>query len=133
MPRIGSHQVPTRTLLLVAADAAAIVAPLVAATALRFPEVVPAVLASVGLWAKMTLVTVVCGVSLYVNDLYELRTVHQRSSLLVHMMRALGTAALVLALLYFLAPGARLGRGVALAAAPFIFGLLISWRLSLNA
>lgn len=133
MPRIGSHQVPARTLLLVGVDSVAIVAPVLAATTLRLSEPVPGVLLSVGLWAKMALVTAVCGLSLYVNDLYDFQTVHRRSSLLVHMMRALGSAALVLAPIYFLAPGVSLGRGVVLEAAPFIFLLLLSWRLSVNA
>jgi sugar transferase (PEP-CTERM system associated) len=100
---------------------------------MRFPEEIPDVLLSVGLWARMTLVTAVCGVSLYLNDLYDFRIVHQRSRLLAHMMRALGSAALVLALIYFIAPTVSFGRGLAIEAAPFIFVLLLSWRLSVNA
>jgi sugar transferase (PEP-CTERM system associated) len=133
MPRIGSHEVPTRTLLLVGVDTAAIIVPLLVATGMRFPEEIPDVLLSVGLWARMTLVTAVCGVSLYLNDLYDFRIVHQRSRLLAHMMRALGSAALVLALIYFIAPTVSFGRGLAIEAAPFIFVLLLSWRLSVNA
>ncbi len=75
MPRIGTHQVPTRTLLLVGVDAMAIVVPLIAATALRFPESAPSVLLALGSWAKLTLVTFVCGLSLYFNDLYDFRIV----------------------------------------------------------
>lgn len=133
MPRIGSHQVPARTLLLVAVDAAAICVPLLAFTAVRFPEEMPDVLLGIGLWSKMLLVTVVCGVSLYLNDLYEFRVVHHRSSLLAHMMQALGIAALALATIYFVVPSAGFGRAVALMAVPMIFLLLLSWRLSVDA
>jgi sugar transferase (PEP-CTERM system associated) len=133
MPRIGSHQVPTRTLLLVGADATSIVVPLIAATVLRFPESAPAALLTFGLWAKLTLVTFVFGLSLYFNDLYEFRIVKERSNLLVHMLRAMVGAGVALALLYFLSPVLSFGRGVTLAASPFIFVLLLSWRLSVSA
>jgi sugar transferase (PEP-CTERM system associated) len=135
MARIGSHQVPTRTLLLVAADTTAITLPLLIAAAIRAAESgsLPGMLTSLALWAKVGLVIVACGVSLYVNDLYEVRVALEKSSLPVHTLRALGAAALVLAPIYFLAPRASLGRGVALAAAPFIFVLLVGLRLSLNA
>ena len=133
MPRIGSHQVPTRTLLLVGVDATSIVVPLIVATMLRFPESAPAVLLTFGLWAKLTLVTFVFGLSLYFNDLYEFRIVKKRSNLLVHMLRAMVGAGVALALLYFLSPVVSFGRGVTLAASPFIFVLLLSWRLSVSA
>jgi len=132
MPRIGSHQVPTRTLLLVGVDAMAIVVPLIAATALRFPESAPSVLLALGSWAKLTLVTFVYGLSLYFNDLYDFRIVKSQSNLLLHMLRAMVSAGFALALLYFLAPVLSFGRGVTLAASPFIFVLLLSWRLSVS-
>jgi sugar transferase (PEP-CTERM system associated) len=133
MPRIGSHQVPTRTLLLVAVDVTAIVLPLIVATMFRFRESTPLALITVALWAKLTLVTFICGLSLYFNDLYEFRIVKGRSNLLVHMLRAMAGAVFALALLYFLAPVLSFGRGVTLAASPFIFVLLLSWRLSVSA
>jgi sugar transferase (PEP-CTERM system associated) len=133
MPRIGSHQVPARTLLLVGVDAAAIVLPLLAATAVLLPESLPGAILSLALWARVTLLTAVCGISLYVNDLYDFRIVHRRLTLLVRMMQALGSAALVLALIYFLAPEVSMGRGVALATMPLIFLVLLSWRFSVNA
>jgi sugar transferase (PEP-CTERM system associated) len=86
-----------------------------------------------GLWAKLTLVTFVFGLSLYFNDLYEFRIVKERSNLLVHMLRAMVGAGVALALLYFLSPVLSFGRGVTLAASPFIFVLLLSWRLSVSA
>jgi sugar transferase (PEP-CTERM system associated) len=114
-------------------DAAAICIPLFAATALRIPEQMPGALVTFGLWLRMALVTIVCGVCLYVNDLYEFRVVHRRSGLMARMTQAIGIAALVLASIYFLAPTLSFGRGILLAALPFIFFLLLSWRLSANA
>jgi sugar transferase (PEP-CTERM system associated) len=132
MPRIGSHQVPTRTLLLVGVDAASIVLPLIAVTFLRFPESTRGALLTLGFWAKLVLVTFVFGLSLYFNDLYEFRIVKKRSNLLVHMLRAMVGAGVALALLYFLAPVLSAGRGVTLAASPFVFILLLSWRMSVS-
>jgi sugar transferase (PEP-CTERM system associated) len=48
-------------------------------------------------------------------------------------MQALGAACLGLALIYFVAPAASLGRGIALMAAPLTLILLLGWRFSANA
>jgi sugar transferase (PEP-CTERM system associated) len=133
MPRIGTHEVPTRTLLLVGVDAAAIVLALLAATVERLPGTIRASFHDGLFWAKLGVVAVVCWLSLYYNDLYDFRVVRRRANLLARTMQALGAGCLVLALIYFLAPSASLGRGIALTAAPLIFVFLLSWRLSANA
>src|SRR2546421_8221179 len=133
MPRIGSHKIPTRTLLLMCVDVMATVCALLAATAVRLLKTFhPSVGVSL-FWARISVVTVVCWLLLYYNDLYDFRVVHRRADLLAQTMQALGTACLALAVIYFIAPGASLGRGIALTAAPLIFVLLLSWRLSANA
>src|ERR1700686_2388958 len=45
---------------------------------------------------QFSLVVVVCLVCLYYNDLYDLHTVARRTELIVHLMRALGVALLIL-------------------------------------
>lgn len=132
MPRIGSHEVPARTLLLIGVDATATALALVLANLARRPEEFGASVGDVVFWCKVGLVTVVCGLSLYFNDLYDLAVVRRRADLLVHMMQAVGTTCLALALIYYLAPDAALGRGVAVMAAPLILSLLLSWRLLAN-
>jgi sugar transferase (PEP-CTERM system associated) len=84
-------------------------------------------------WARVGLVTVVCELSLYYNDLYDFRVVRRRADLLVHMMQALGAACVILSIIYFLAPDASLGRGIAVTAAPLSLAFLLGWRLSANA
>ena len=133
MPRIGSHQVPLRTLVLVGVDAMSIVLPLLIVMALRFPDTFHAQVFSVALWAKLALITFLCGLSLYFNELYDFRTVKSRSALMVHMLRAACAAGLALALLHFFLPEVMPGRGVAIESAPFIFVLLLSCRLSVSA
>jgi sugar transferase (PEP-CTERM system associated) len=132
MPRIGSHQVPARTLLLVGVDAAAIILPLALARIARYPETLSSALLDAILWAKMGLVALICLFSLYFSDLYDFRVVRRRATLLVYMMQAFGACCIVLAVIYFLAPGASLGRGIELMAAPLIFVFLLSWRFSAN-
>ena len=132
MLSIGSHQVPTRTLLLLGVDAVAIVLASMAAIALRLPAEVPGVFADGGIWAKIGLITLVSWLSLYFSDLYDFRVVRRRTSLLVHIMQALGAACVVLAVTYFLVPEASFGRGIVIITVPVIFTLLLTWRLSAN-
>ena len=126
MPRIGSHQVPARTLLLVGVDIFGIILALVIADAVRLPLSVIGNLQDGFFWFKVVLVTAVCWLSLYFNDLYDFQVVRRRTNLLVHVMQAVGASCLALALIYFLAPGASLGRGVALMASPGRCGRAIS-------
>jgi len=133
MPKIGTHEVPARTLLLVGVDAVAIVLALLLATATRAANPFPEMMLQLSMWTKITLVTVVCGLSLYFNDLYDFQVVLHRENLFVHMMQALGVACLMLALLFYVSPASSLGRGIALVAAPLILTLLLSWRMSANA
>ena len=133
MPRIGTHEVPARTLLLAGVDGAAIILSLMAASVQRFPLTFGVDFQDGAYWGKVGIVAVVCWLSLYYSDLYDFRVVRRRADLLAHTLQALGVACLALAVLFFLAPSASLGRGVALLAAPVILLLLLSWRLSANA
>src|ERR1700738_4512154 len=133
MTRIGTHEVPTKTLLLVGVDAVAIVFALLAAAAVRFHGTMSGSVRDELFWVRIVAVMLVCLLALHCNDLYDFRVVRRRADLLAHTMQALGAACLVLAVLYFVAPSATLGRGIALAAAPLILILLLSWRLSANA
>jgi sugar transferase (PEP-CTERM system associated) len=113
-------------------DIAATILALLAATGVRLPGVIRENFHDTVFWAKVGVVTLICWLSLYFNDLYDFRVVRRRADLLAHTMQALGTACLALAVIYFLIPGASLGRGIALTAAPLMFVLLLSWRLSAN-
>jgi len=81
MPRIGSHQVPARTLLLVGVDILGIVLALLIADAVRLPGVIVRNLHDGFFWFKVTLVTAVCWLALYFNDLYDFQVVRRRTNL----------------------------------------------------
>jgi sugar transferase (PEP-CTERM system associated) len=133
MPRIGSHQVPARTLLLIGVDSIAFVFILILTSALRLHASLTTEINHVSYWAKVALVVAVCETSLYFNDLYDFRVVRRRTDLLAHMTQALGAACVALAVIYFLAPDASLGRGITVLASPLSLAFLLGWRLSANA
>src|SRR5947208_15728708 len=99
MPKIGTHEVPARTLLLVGVDGVSIILALLAASAARMAIPFPEMILQSSLWTKITLITIICGLALYFNDLYDFQVVRPRDNLFCHTMQAPGTACLVLALL----------------------------------
>jgi sugar transferase (PEP-CTERM system associated) len=133
MPRIGSHQVPARTLLLIGVDSVAFVFILVFASALRLGASLASEINDASYWARIALVVAVCETSLYFNDLYDFRVVRRRADLLARMMQALGAACVVLSVIYFLTPDASLGRGITVLASPLSLAFLLGWRISANA
>jgi sugar transferase (PEP-CTERM system associated) len=78
---------------------------------------------------KVLVITVLCQLSFYYNDLYNLTIVNSRRELIVRLLQASGAASLLLALLYVLYPPLIIGRGV-LASSVFLATLAImAWRL----
>ena len=63
---------------------------------------------------KVLLVTLLCELCFYYNDLYDLTRVHAKGELLVRVLRATGAAAVVLAGLSIVLPSAKLGNGTLL-------------------
>jgi len=86
---------------------------------------------SSSLW-KIALVTVVCQLCLYYNDFYDLTLVHSNRELVVRLLQAVGAASIMLAGLYFAAPGLMIGDGIFVSAL-FVFLLaILAWRLLFN-
>ena len=83
------------------------------------------------LW-KIALATAVCELCFYYNDLYDLTVVHSKVELLVRVMRAAGTAALVLAGASVLVPAIRIGNGVFLTSVGLLLIVVPAWRLAFD-
>lgn len=132
--KIGAHHVPRRSLILAASETVLIMLTLVFATCLRFMDlrIDAEYLSQAANWLRFALVTVVCQLSLYYNDLYESRFVSTRGLRLVRALAAMGISLLVLSLLYYWVPFVRLERGIALIAAFVALPLLITWRVRLR-
>jgi sugar transferase (PEP-CTERM system associated) len=128
MLKIGGQKVPTRTLVLIGSEALLIILGLAFATVLRF-------MSSHFEYAgghTIARFLIMCEFALYYNDLYDIEAMKSRSSLLIGLLQALGVASIGLALLYYLAPGVSLGRGIAALAVPSIMTLIFVWRLLLD-
>ena len=63
------------------------------------------------LW-KIALVTGLCQICFYYNDLYDLTVVHSSRELLIRLLQAAGAASILVALLYLAAPSIAIGNGI---------------------
>ena len=79
---------------------------------------------------RASLVAAVFQVCLHYGDLYNLRTISDRRDLLRGLIRAVASASLVLAVLYYFRPGLIIGRGVFVVASILAVGLVAGWRVS---
>src|SRR5581483_2136139 len=64
-----------------------------------------------GLW-KIVLITGVCELCFYYNDLYDLTVVHSKTELLIRVLQAAGAAAIVLGVVSLLMPSLVIGGGI---------------------
>jgi sugar transferase (PEP-CTERM system associated) len=79
--------------------------------------------------AKALLIAAVCQLCLYYAELYDFRVLSDRRELILRLLQALGSAALILALLYFWYPSLIVGRGVFVLAALFVIAGVGGWRI----
>ena len=81
---------------------------------------------------KGAVVTALCLLCLYYNDLYDLTVVRTSREVFIRMLQAVGTASILIALLYLALPGLAVADGAFLpAAGVFLLGMLL-WRLVFN-
>jgi sugar transferase (PEP-CTERM system associated) len=77
---------------------------------------------------KILLITIVCQISLYYNDLYELKVTQNIRELGFGLIQALGFAAIVLAIIYIFVPKAVVGTDTFLISVGIIVVIIVSWR-----
>jgi exopolysaccharide biosynthesis polyprenyl glycosylphosphotransferase len=68
-------------------------------------------------------------VCLYYGDLYEDSSMRRRMELFIRIGQCIALATVVLALVFFLAPGFKIGRGILFIFLPLAFVALLVWRL----
>jgi sugar transferase (PEP-CTERM system associated) len=85
-----------------------------------------------GAFWKIAFATAVCELCFYYNDLYDLTVVHSRAELLVRVMRAAGTAALVLASVSVVVPIINIGHGVFLTSVGLLLIVVPAWRIAFD-
>jgi sugar transferase (PEP-CTERM system associated) len=82
-----------------------------------------------GIW-RIVLITALCELCFYYNDLYDLTLVHSRSELAVRILQAAGAAAIVLAIVSGLVPSLMIGRGIFLTSLGLLLIAVPAWRLA---
>jgi hypothetical protein len=131
MIKIGGQKVPARTLLLMASDATLILAGLFLAISFRLLDwhAILMYCRDPRTIYRIVVAVAFCELALYYRDLYNAAAVRRTVELLACLLEAFATACLGLAILYYLAPGISLGRGIMVLSAPSVLLLLLSWRV----
>jgi sugar transferase (PEP-CTERM system associated) len=83
------------------------------------------------LW-KIMLVTALCQLCLYYNDLYNLTVVHSNRELVVRLLQAAGAAAIVLAVACIVVPSLILDAGTIVTALGVFVVAVLTWRITFN-
>jgi sugar transferase (PEP-CTERM system associated) len=78
---------------------------------------------------RAVLVAAVLQICLHYADLYDLHKLSDRRDLLNGLVRALGAASAILAILYYVLPELIIGRGVFALATVLILGTVVGWRM----
>ncbi|MEJ5359012.1 MAG: TIGR03013 family XrtA/PEP-CTERM system glycosyltransferase [Desulfobacterales bacterium] len=79
-------------------------------------------------YAKLLLITAVCQVCLYYNELYDMTVADSLKELGVRLLQSLGTAAILLAVIYFVFPATVIGSTVFMAGTGIVIVLIACWR-----
>jgi sugar transferase (PEP-CTERM system associated) len=95
---------------------------------IRFGVEAPAVLGAERGWLKMLLTTALVLASFYLFDLYDFYLIRRRDVLLLRLSQALGVGGMALALMFYVWPEMRLGRGVFLLSLLLMLTLMAGWR-----
>ena len=77
---------------------------------------------------KAFLITVVCHVCLYYNELYDLQVTNSYTELTIRLFQALGAASILLAIVYFVFPDAIIAKGVFVVSIAFVMLFIVLWR-----
>ena len=83
------------------------------------------------LW-KIALITGLCQICFYYNDLYDLTVVHSSRELLIRLLQAAGAASIIIALLYLVIPSMAIGDGIFVSSLVIFLIAIIAWRLLFN-
>ncbi|HEV2667201.1 MAG TPA: hypothetical protein VG324_19935, partial [Blastocatellia bacterium] len=95
---------------------------------IRFGAETPDALGAERGWLKTLLVTVLVLASFYLFDLYDFHRIRRRAVLWLRLSQALGIGCMALALVFYVWPQIRLGRGVFLLSLLFMLTFMAAWR-----
>ena len=78
---------------------------------------------------KALLITAVCQMCLYYNDLYDLKITDTLLELGIRLLQALGAAAILLGVVYFIFPTAIIREGIFIVTIALVIIFIITWRM----
>jgi sugar transferase (PEP-CTERM system associated) len=81
---------------------------------------------------KGAIVTALCLLCLYYNDLYDLTVVRSSREVFIRLLQSVGSALILVALLYFALPWLVVADGAFLPAAAIFLTGILAWRLAFN-
>ena len=119
---------PIRNILFVLGEGVLIFLLLVVAALLRFWWQIQETEFVYAIWARVLVVTLVCQISLYYHELYEIKRAQKIFDLSIRIIQALGAACIILAVIYYVYPSLILGRGIVLVGFFFLILFIVSWR-----
>ncbi len=80
------------------------------------------------IFLKAILITIICQICLYYNDLYDLKITDTFFELTIRLLQALGASAILLAGIYYVFPQCIIGRGIFIVSIAFVVFFIVSWR-----
>ena len=79
---------------------------------------------------KALLITISCQACLYYNDLYDLKITDTLMELGIRLLQALGAAAIILAVVYFIFPTVIIHEGIFIVTIGIVILFIVSWRMT---
>ncbi|MCD4721083.1 MAG: TIGR03013 family PEP-CTERM/XrtA system glycosyltransferase [Desulfobacula sp.] len=81
------------------------------------------------LFLKIFLITVICQICLYYNDLYDFEIASSIPEVSIRLLQALGVTSIALAIIYFFLPVAIIDQKVFILSVLFLLVFIIGWRI----
>ncbi len=81
------------------------------------------------LFLKIGLITLICQVCLYYNDLYDFEIASSIPEVSIRLLQVLGVTSIALAMIYFIFPVAIIDQKIFILGILFLFFLIIGWRI----
>lgn len=78
---------------------------------------------------RVALVTLICQISLYYNDLYDFQVASSVSEISIRLLQSLGVTAIALAFIYYFFPLVIIGQGAFILSIVLLLVLIIGWRI----
>ena len=129
--RILNKDIPLRNFLFVIGEGVLIYAAVIMAAFVLSGNISESLM-STDIVSKALLIMLVCQVSLYFNELYNLQVTNTYFELGLRLTKALGIASIVLAVVYYCIPSLWIGRGIFFISLIFLVLFLVPWRYAYN-